>query len=96
MLPTAPSIGANVEPEGITEEADGSVAVDVHQVVHDVNTGELISDSRVRHRYWLEDGLVARMDVLELPTGSRASGLPRSSRSGKAALSRADARQGYI
>jgi hypothetical protein len=28
---------------------------------------ELISDSRVRHRYWFEDGLIVRMDVLEAP-----------------------------
>src|SRR3954454_22323055 len=61
------AISSKLEPEGFTEEADGSVTVDVHQVVHDTNTGEPISDSRVRHRYWLEDGLVARMDVLEPP-----------------------------
>jgi hypothetical protein len=30
-----------------------------------VQTRELISDSRVRHRYTIADGLVARMDVLE-------------------------------
>jgi CTP-dependent riboflavin kinase len=35
--------------------------------VHEVRTGELISDSRVRHRYRLEDGLIVRMDVLEPP-----------------------------
>ena len=58
---------SKVEPEGFTEEADGSITVDVHQVVHDARTGELISDSRVRHRYRLEDGLVVRMDVLEQP-----------------------------
>jgi hypothetical protein len=56
---------ANVEPERFTEEPDGSITVDVHQVVHDAHTGELISDSRVRHRYRLEDGLVVTMDVLE-------------------------------
>jgi len=28
---------------------------------------QLISDSRVRHRYLLVDGLVVRMDVLERP-----------------------------
>lgn len=61
------AISSNVEPERFTEEADGSVTVDVHQVVHDANTGELLSDSRVRHRHWLEDGLVVRMDVLEPP-----------------------------
>jgi hypothetical protein len=61
------SISGKVEPEGFTEEPDGSVTVDVHQVVHDARTGELISDSRVRHRYRLEDGLIVRMDVLEPP-----------------------------
>jgi ketosteroid isomerase-like protein len=58
------AISSKVEPEGFTEEPDGSVTVDVHQVVHDASTGELISDSRVRHRYRLENGLVIRMDVL--------------------------------
>jgi hypothetical protein len=61
------TISSNVEPEGFAEEPDGSVTVDVHQIVHDARTGELIFDSRVRHRYRLEDGLVVRMDVLELP-----------------------------
>jgi ketosteroid isomerase-like protein len=59
------AISSHVEPERFTEEANGSVTVDVHQVVHDAKTGELVSDSRVRHRYRLEDGLVVRMDVLE-------------------------------
>jgi len=36
-------------------------------VVHGTRTGELLSDTRVRHRYWLEGGLVKRMDVLEAP-----------------------------
>ena len=61
------AISGRVEPERFTEEPDGSVTVDVHQVVRDATTGELISDSRVRHRYRLEDGLVVRMDVLEDP-----------------------------
>jgi hypothetical protein len=68
------AISSKVEPEGFTEEADGSVTVDVHQVVHDARSGELISDSRVRHRYWLEEGLVVRMDVLGPPDqGSTAT-----------------------
>jgi ketosteroid isomerase-like protein len=62
------AISSKVEPEGFTDETDGSVTVDVHQVVHDASTGELISDSRVRHRYRLDGGLVVRMDVLE-PSG---------------------------
>jgi ketosteroid isomerase-like protein len=59
------AISSNVEPERFTEEPDRSIMVDVHQVVHDAHTGELISDSRVRHRYRVENGLVAKMDVLE-------------------------------
>ena len=61
------AISSKVEPERFTEEADRSVTVDVHQVVHDARTGELISDSRVRHRYRLENGLVVRMDVVTPP-----------------------------
>ena len=58
-------ISGNVEPEGFTEEPDGSITVDVYQVVHDARTGELISNSHVRHRYRLQAGLIVRMDVLE-------------------------------
>ena len=61
------AISSTVEPEDFTEEVDGSIMVDVRQVVHDARTGELISDSRVRHRYRLRDGLVVRMEVLESP-----------------------------
>ena len=61
------SISSKVEPERFTEEPDGDITVDVHAVVHDPRTGELISDSRLRHRYRLENGLIVRMDVLEPP-----------------------------
>ena len=61
------AISSHVEPEGFTAEADGSITVDVHQVARDAGTGELLSDSRVHHRYWLEDGLIVRMVVLEAP-----------------------------
>jgi ketosteroid isomerase-like protein len=61
------AISSHVEPERFTAEADGSVTVEVHQVVREASTGELVSDSRVRHRYWLEGGLVVRMEVLEAP-----------------------------
>jgi ketosteroid isomerase-like protein len=59
-------ISGTVEPESFTEEPDGAVTVLVHQVVHDAESGDLLADSRVRHRYWFdEEGLVTRMDVLE-------------------------------
>jgi hypothetical protein len=59
------AISSQVDPEGFTREPDGSIVVDVHQVVRDTETGELLSDSRVRHRYRFEEGLVRRMDVEE-------------------------------
>jgi hypothetical protein len=61
------AILSRVEPQGFSEEPNGTITVDVHQVVHDAASGVLISDSRVRHRYRVEDGLVLRMDVLEDP-----------------------------
>jgi ketosteroid isomerase-like protein len=67
------AISSRVEPERFSEEPDGSITVDVHQVVHDARTGELLSDSRVQHRYRIEGGLVARMDVVE-PREERRSG----------------------
>jgi hypothetical protein len=59
------SISSTVVPEAFTAEEDGAVTVDVHQLVHDAGSGELVSDSHVRHRYRLSDGLVVRMEVLE-------------------------------
>jgi ketosteroid isomerase-like protein len=59
-------ISSSVVPESFTEEPDGAVTVHVHQVVHDAKSGDLLADSRVRHRYCFdEEGLVTRMDVLE-------------------------------
>ena len=58
-------ISSRVEPESFTEEPDGAVTVDVHQIVHDAKSGDLLSDSRVRHRYWFDEaGRVSRMDVV--------------------------------
>jgi ketosteroid isomerase-like protein len=59
------AISSSVEPLRFIEETDGSITVDVHQVVRDAHTGELLSESSVRHCYQLKDGLVVRMDVLE-------------------------------
>jgi hypothetical protein len=59
------AISSKVEPLRFMEEPDGGITVDVHRVVHDVHTGELLSDSSVRHCYLLENGLIVQMDVLE-------------------------------
>jgi hypothetical protein len=59
------SISSNVEPEGFERGPDGSVTVTVHQVVRDAQTGELLSDTHLRHRHKIAGGLVDRMDVLD-------------------------------
>ena len=56
-------ISSQVEPESFAREIDGSITVDVHQVVHQAQTGELLTDSHVRHRYRLDGDLIVRMDV---------------------------------
>ena len=58
-------ISSQVEPEAFSDEPKGGITVDVHQVVHDAQSGELLSDSLVRHRYQLDGELIVRMDVLE-------------------------------
>jgi ketosteroid isomerase-like protein len=59
-------ISGKVEPESFAKEPDGAITVEVHQIVHDVTSGDLLTDARVRHRYWFDDdGLVTRMEVLE-------------------------------
>jgi hypothetical protein len=58
------AIDPSVEPVAIVTQPDGSVAVDVHQVVRDLD-GRVVSDSRVVHRYEFRDGLIARMEIEE-------------------------------
>jgi hypothetical protein len=58
-------ISSTVDPERFDPEPDGSVTVTVHQVVRDAETDEVQTDTHVLHRYWLQDGLIVRMDVLD-------------------------------
>jgi hypothetical protein len=51
-----------VEPVRIVQRHDGRYAVDVHQVVHDLD-GAVLAEGDVVHVYELRDGLVARMDI---------------------------------
>ncbi|HWE86592.1 MAG TPA: nuclear transport factor 2 family protein [Terracidiphilus sp.] len=52
----------HVEPVAIRQEADGRMAVEVHQVVRD-REGKLLADTMVRHVYTLRGGLIERMDI---------------------------------
>jgi SnoaL-like domain len=55
-------IDPHVEPIGFSTGPDEEVVVDVHQIVLDL-TGNLLSDQRVDHTYWIEDGLIKRFDI---------------------------------
>jgi ketosteroid isomerase-like protein len=53
---------SRVEPESFTNELDGRIAIDVHQVVHD-KAGKLVVDQMVQHVYEIRNGLIARMEI---------------------------------
>ena len=55
-------IDPRVEPIGFETREDGRVAVEVHQVVRDMD-GNLLAENDVRHVYTLRDGLITAMDV---------------------------------
>ena len=55
-------IDPRVEPRGFTVEADGRVAVTVHQVVRDL-AGTVLKDATVEHVYAFEDGLIKSMEI---------------------------------
>jgi hypothetical protein len=61
------AIDPRVDPVEIAPRADGRLAVEVRQVVRDLD-GEVVAAGTVMHLYTLRDGLVARMDVEE-PAG---------------------------
>lgn len=55
-------VDSHVEPKNFTAEADGRIAVDVHQVVHD-KAGTLLADEMVQHVYEIQDGLIRSMEI---------------------------------
>jgi ketosteroid isomerase-like protein len=55
-------LGPNVDPKNFTREADGRVAIDVHQVVHD-KSGKLLVDQMIQHVYEFRDGLIQSMEI---------------------------------
>lgn len=54
------ALDPHVEPTNFIWEADGRIAVDVHQVVRD-KSGKLLVDQMVRHVYEIRDGLIQSM-----------------------------------
>lgn len=55
-------IDSRVEPQAFSREADGRIAVEVHQVVRDKG-GKLLSDQMVQHVYEIRDGLIRSMEI---------------------------------
>jgi ketosteroid isomerase-like protein len=55
-------VHSHVEPKSFSPEADGRIAVDVHQVAHD-NAGKLLADQVVQHVYEIRDGLIQSMEI---------------------------------
>jgi hypothetical protein len=55
-------IDPRVEPRSFTVEADGRVAVAVHQVVHDL-AGTVLRDAMVEHVYTFEGDLITSMEI---------------------------------
>lgn len=55
-------IDPHVEPVEFAKGPGGEVAVEVHQVVRDLN-GNLLADNMVGHVFRIEDGLVKRFDI---------------------------------
>lgn len=53
-----------VTPTAFRTEADGRIAVTVHQVVHD-KAGARLADHTVTHVYRFDDGLVTEMEIRE-------------------------------
>jgi len=56
------SLNPRVEPQSFTTEADGRIAVAVHQVVHDM-TGKLLVNQTIQHVYEIRDGLIRSMEI---------------------------------
>jgi hypothetical protein len=53
-----------VEPKRFTATNDGRVAVEVHQVVRDLD-GNILKEAIVHHLYAFENGLVKSMEIRE-------------------------------
>jgi nuclear transport factor 2 (NTF2) superfamily protein len=56
------TLDPHVDPLTFSSTPEGAIAVEVHQVVHDIN-GNLLVNQIVGHVFQIEDGLVRRFDI---------------------------------
>ncbi|HVI77108.1 MAG TPA: nuclear transport factor 2 family protein [Candidatus Acidoferrum sp.] len=54
----------HVDPVTFSDESDGRIVIDVHQVVRDLS-GKVLADRMVQHVYTLKDGLISSMEIRE-------------------------------
>jgi len=52
----------HVEPLAVTEDEDGRVQVQVHQVVRNLQ-GDVLADGEVLHVYTMRDGMIVAMEL---------------------------------
>jgi hypothetical protein len=57
-------VDPRVDPMHIEDDKTGRTVVDVHQVVRDLS-GKILLDRMVQHVYFVQDGLITRMDIRE-------------------------------
>jgi hypothetical protein len=57
-------INPTVHPRSFTQEPDGRVNVEVHQLIRDL-AGNLLKDATIHHVYAFEDGLIQSMEIRE-------------------------------
>ena len=57
-----------VQAKNFAREADGRIAIHVHQVVHD-KSGKLVVDQMIQHVYEFRDGLIQSMEIREVARG---------------------------
>jgi len=55
-------INSSVEPITVSEEPDGRIVVDVHQLAKD-SSGKILFEGDVKHIYTLENGLIKSMEI---------------------------------
>ena len=64
-------VDPRVDPVRFAEEGTGQTVVDVHQVIRDL-AGKVLMDQIIQHVYFIQDGLIERMDIRQ-PEASPAS-----------------------
>ncbi len=52
----------HVDPVTFSDESDGRISIEVHQVVRDLS-GNVLQDRMLEHVYSLKDGLIASMEI---------------------------------